>query len=49
MERLLIQLPKPLKDKLEALRKQGYTMSGYIVALLERELCNQKPSTKKGG
>ena len=38
MERVLIQLPKPLKAKLDALRTQGYTASGYIRALLEREL-----------
>ncbi len=38
MERVLISLPKPLKAKLDALRQQGYTTSGYIRALLEREL-----------
>ncbi len=38
MERVMIQLPKPLKRKLDALRQQGYTASGYIRALLEREL-----------
>lgn len=38
MERVLISLPKPLKSKLDALRMQGYTASGYIRALLEREL-----------
>ena len=45
MERVLIQLPKDLKSKLDGLRSQGYTASGYIRALLEREL-NQ--TTKKG-
>jgi metal-responsive CopG/Arc/MetJ family transcriptional regulator len=45
MERVLIQLPTELKDKLDALRSQGYTASGFIRAVLEREL-NQ---TKKGG
>ena len=44
MERLMIQLPTPLKRKLDALRSQGYTASGYIRALLERELKeNQMP------
>lgn len=38
MIRVLIQLPRPLKAKLDALRKQGTTSSGYIRALLEREL-----------
>ena len=49
MERLMIQLPTPLKAKLDALRSQGYTASGYIRALLERELGGVKPMTKKGG
>ncbi len=47
MARLLIQLPTPLKAKLDALRTQGYTASGYIRALLEREL-NQPTTSKKG-
>ena len=47
MERLMIQLPAPLKQELDALRSQGYTASGYIRALLEREL-NQPTTTKKG-
>ncbi len=46
MERVMIQLPTPLKRKLDALRSQGYTASGYIRALLEREL--NSPTTKKG-
>ncbi len=37
MERLVIQLPQPLKRKLDALRVKGFTVSGYIRALLERE------------
>ncbi len=45
MERLVIQVPKPLKRKLDALRAKGYTASGYIRALLERELSQHK---KKG-
>ncbi len=47
MERVMIQLPKPLKAKLDDLRKQGYTASGYIRALLERELSID--SNTKGG
>jgi len=47
MYRLLIQLPLALKRKLDALRQQGYTASGYILALLEREFrttthCSQR-------
>ena len=48
MERVLIQLPKELKAKLDGLRTQGYTASGYIRALLERELGHIKLGTKKG-
>jgi mannitol/fructose-specific phosphotransferase system IIA component len=40
MIKVLIHLPAPLKAKLDALREQGYTASGYIRALLERELKN---------
>ena len=45
MERIVIQLPMSLKQQLDALKSHGYTASGYIRALLEREL-NQ--SNKKG-
>jgi hypothetical protein len=38
MTKVLIQLPTDLKAKLDALRSQGYTASGFIRALLEREL-----------
>ena len=47
MAKLLIDVPDTLKAKLDALRKQGYTASGYIRALLEREL-NEKEGTKDG-
>jgi len=47
MERLMIQIPTPLKRRLDELRKKGYTASGFIRALLEREL-NQPTTTKKG-
>ena len=36
--RLNIQLPAPLRRKLVALCEQGYTMAGYIRAVLEKEL-----------
>ena len=41
-ERILIQIPSHLKQKLDILRTQGYTTSGYIRALLERELAHIK-------
>lgn len=46
MERVIIQLPKPLKAKLDSLKTQGYTASGFIRALLEREF--QTKPKKKG-
>jgi len=47
MVKMLIHLPAPLKAKLDALRNQGYTASGYIRALLERNL-NHKEGTHHG-
>ncbi len=44
--RVLLTLPIPLKRKLDGMKRQGYTVSGYIQALLEREL-NQS-NVKKG-
>ena len=35
--RIVIQLPQDLKHKLDALKLQGYTASGFIRAVLERE------------
>ena len=48
MERLVVQLPAPLKVKLDALRHQDYTASGYIRALLERELNVVSAMRQKG-
>jgi predicted DNA-binding protein len=36
--KVLIQLPVTLKAQLDALRTQGYTVSGYIRSLIERDL-----------
>jgi predicted DNA-binding protein len=36
--RIVIQLPVELKTQLDALKQQGYTTSGFIRAMLEREL-----------
>ena len=48
MVRMLIQLPVPLKRKLEVLRAQGTTASGFIRFLLEREFRQVKHSAQKG-
>jgi len=36
--RIVIQLPIDLKNQLDGLKQQGYTTSGFIRAMLEREL-----------
>lgn len=41
--RIVIQLPVELKDQLDALKQQGYTTSGFIRAMLERELSKLEP------
>jgi hypothetical protein len=49
--KVLIHLPVSLKKKLDAMKAQGYTASGLIRSLLERELGSTKTdsrSTKKG-
>ena len=38
MTRILIQVPAPMKHKLDALRDQGYSVAGDVRAVLEREL-----------
>ena len=47
MQRLLIQLPTPLKHKLVALREQGTTTSGFIRWLLEQHFM-KSTAGKKG-
>jgi len=54
MVKTLVSLPAPLKTKLESLRGQGYTVSGYIRALFELDLAEReavgllKTNKKKG-
>jgi hypothetical protein len=35
--KVLIQMPLTIKKQLDALRSQGYTVSGYIRGLIERD------------
>ena len=42
MQRLNIQLPKPLKAKIDAQRKLGTTASGLIRHLLEQHFKGKK-------
>lgn len=47
--RIVIQLPLDLKTRLDGLKQQGYTTSGFIRAMLERELAkidDQSPEQK---
>jgi hypothetical protein len=37
MDRINVQLPASLKVKLDALRQQGTTASGFVRSLIERE------------
>ena len=46
--RMLLTIPAPLKARLDALKKEGYTASGYIRSLLERELNQPSPKGQKG-
>ncbi len=48
MERIVVSIPKSLKAKLDALRSQGYTASGYIRAVLEKELNQAQVKGQKG-
>ncbi|MGE5711883.1 MAG: hypothetical protein ACM34B_17055 [Nitrospira sp.] len=47
--RIVIQLPMDLKTRLDGLKQQGYTTSGFIRAMLERELAkmDQEKSEQK--
>jgi len=47
MERLKIQIPSATKAKLDALRGQGYTASGYIRQVLERALHDMPEPRRK--
>ena len=45
--RIVIQLPVDLKTQLDNLKQQGYTTSGFIRAMLEREFAKmeEKPAS----
>lgn len=45
MVKLLIQIPPAIKAKLDALRQQDTTSSGFIRSLLEREFQKQDEKT----
>ncbi|MDI3465036.1 MAG: hypothetical protein OJF50_003857 [Nitrospira sp.] len=44
---VVLRLPLELKQQLDALRARGYTINGYVVHLIERELAHpQQPAAK---
>jgi hypothetical protein len=47
MVRMLIQVPRPLKAKLDALRKRGTMASGSIRNLVEQHFATEKPKGKR--
>lgn len=40
--RVIVSLPRALKAKLDAKRREGYTASGYIRNLLEQDFSKKK-------
>ncbi len=48
MVKLLVHLPAPLKAKLDGLRGQGTTASGFIRYLLEKEFSQTQATEWKG-
>ncbi len=48
MERVVIQLPTPIKAKLDNQRAQGTSASGFIRWLLERHFKQTAATARKG-
>jgi len=49
MVRLLIQVPESIKARLDALRQEGTTASGFIRHLLEDHFKQASTLSRKGG
>lgn len=49
MTKMLVHLPEELKKRLDSKRSQGYSLSGYVRALVERDLNPSVAKGKKGG
>ncbi len=47
MTKVLIHLPVSLKKKLDAMKAQGYSVSGFVRALLEREFNQPKKKERR--
>ncbi len=48
MKRILVALPEPLKRKLDTLRTQGTTASGFILWFLEQHFKLREQGRKDG-
>jgi hypothetical protein len=49
MVRMLVQVPENLKHRLDALRTRGYTASGFVRHLLEREFAKSTGGATTAG
>jgi hypothetical protein len=47
MERILIQVPKTLKQRLDGLRSEGYSVAGFVRRAIERELASAGKRTRR--
>jgi hypothetical protein len=47
MKAILLRVPDPLKHRLDDLRSEGYTLQGYIINLLWRELGHEAAPTPR--
>lgn len=47
MKSILLHVPDPVKAKLDALRAEGYSLNGYINAVLARELADKPTGRRK--
>lgn len=47
--KMLISLPKSMKQQLAALRAEGYTVSGYIRHVVEADLKRKRTVQEEGG
>jgi hypothetical protein len=48
MTEMVVHLPEALKAKLDAKRTEGYTISGFVRTVLEKELNEPQPAAMRG-
>lgn len=47
MKGILLRVPNPIKVKLDLKRAEGYTLNGFIIAVLERALADPPMERRK--